>query len=167
MRRNVRASKVPSQRSWPPCHATKQKALWPLVWISATRRAEDICRFFASPFDSFAPAHFSFQVAHALSIRRPLGQPSPDSLVLRTASQATTRLPPLVVVALLARARPLRVTPSTRAFNQASGKRRGEACRRHGPPSRWGMAPLLGREVPFKNQQMLFSGLHGIKTALP
>ncbi|MFZ0615007.1 MAG: hypothetical protein WAN16_00965, partial [Chthoniobacterales bacterium] len=29
--------------------------------------------------------------------------------VLRTASQATTRLPPLVVVALLARARPLRV----------------------------------------------------------
>jgi hypothetical protein len=29
------------------------------------------------------------------------------------------------------------------------------------------MAPLLGREVPFKNQQMLFSGLHGIKTALP
>jgi hypothetical protein len=30
---------------------------------------------FASPFDSFAPAHFSFQAAHALSIRRPLCQP--------------------------------------------------------------------------------------------
>ena len=29
----------------------------------------------ASPFDSFAPAHFSFQAAHALSIRWPLGQP--------------------------------------------------------------------------------------------
>jgi len=45
MRSNGRASKVPSQRSWPPCHATKPKALWPLAWISATRRAECICRF--------------------------------------------------------------------------------------------------------------------------
>ena len=45
MRSNGRASKVPSQHSWPPCHATKPKALWPLAWISATRRAEVICRF--------------------------------------------------------------------------------------------------------------------------
>ena len=55
--------------------------------------------------------------------------PSPDGLVLWTASQATTRFPPLVVVALLARARPLWVSPSTRTF---------------------------------KNQQLVFSGHHGI-----
>jgi hypothetical protein len=45
MRSNGRASKVPSLHSWPPCHATKPKALWPLAWISATRRAVAICRF--------------------------------------------------------------------------------------------------------------------------
>jgi hypothetical protein len=138
MRSNGRASKVPSQRSWPPCHATKPKALWPLAWISATRRAEPICRFLPRRLTHSLPLISPFRqrmrcLSGGLSANRipdglmplpsgeavaPFGERLHRSLphtlpgvwfVLRTASQATTRPPPLVVVALLARARPLRV----------------------------------------------------------
>ena len=160
MRSNGRASKVPSQRS-------------PRPVISATRRAETICRFLPRRLPTVSSSGLLRRLRRG-SRRSSLRRCGVAALrrcgvacSLETAAGIDSLAPArLALKGLPAAHLPKQprsyALPSARAFNQASGQRRGEACRRHDPPSQWGTAPLLGREVPFKNQQMLFSGLHRI-----
>jgi hypothetical protein len=109
-----------------PCHATKPKALWPLAWISATRRAETICRFLPRRLTHSLPLISPFRqrmrcLSGGLAANRipdglmprpsreavaPFGERFHRSLphtlpgvwfVLRTASQASSCIPALDV----------------------------------------------------------------------
>jgi hypothetical protein len=164
MRSNGRASKVPRQHSLPRATPRNQRLCG--LWLGSPqphglKLVVDFClpasrRVDATSLPGEAVAPFGERLHRSLPHTR-LGV----WFVLRTASQATSCLPTLDVVALHARARPLRVL--TRSLPL------GSPCRVY----LWQIYPNRSRRsvlpitCAFKNQQLPFSGHHGIKSAVP